>query len=208
MTSSAGISLDDVERLSEQRKGHGYLLLTIWMQVRFIDDRARQFCQEIEDAEGTNHTGPLPLSLVKLCGEIRDVLQWRNHPKDWEVFAIKRVVRGARGKIFVSGVGLPAGIGHTDAGILLTLDYIGSRGRPMLENAMEQFRLTDREVMVVQNLLKGWTNKQIAKELNITEQTVKEHLKHIMEKSHTTTRTAILVALSRLGGLDSRRSCG
>jgi DNA-binding NarL/FixJ family response regulator len=60
------------------------------------------------------------------------------------------------------------------------------------------FRLTDREIMVVQNLLKGWTNKEIANELGVTEQTIKEHIKHIMAKTKTTTRTGILVQVIRL----------
>jgi DNA-binding NarL/FixJ family response regulator len=64
---------------------------------------------------------------------------------------------------------------------------------------MEQFQLSHRETMVIQDLLKGWTNKEIAEELHITEQTVKEHVKHIMEKTNTTTRTGIL---STLSGLD------
>jgi DNA-binding NarL/FixJ family response regulator len=52
--------------------------------------------------------------------------------------------------------------------------------------------------MVVETLLKGSTNKEIANELKITTQTAKEHLKHIMEKTHTTTRTAVLSSLSGL----------
>ncbi|MCE7976493.1 MAG: DNA-binding response regulator, partial [Nitrospira sp. NTP1] len=42
---------------------------------------------------------------------------------------------------------------------------------------------------------KGWTNKEIANALNITEQTVKEHIKHIMRKTNSTTRTGVLVQI-------------
>jgi DNA-binding NarL/FixJ family response regulator len=67
-----------------------------------------------------------------------------------------------------------------------------------MEQAKELFRLTDREVSVVQHLLKGWTNKEIANALTVTEQTVKEHIKHIMAKTKTSTRTGILVHVLRL----------
>ena len=60
---------------------------------------------------------------------------------------------------------------------------------------MEQFNFTPREVMVVQNLLRGASNKQIANVLTISEQTVKEHFKHIMDKTHANTRTGILFKL-------------
>ena len=68
----------------------------------------------------------------------------------------------------------------------------------MIEQAKELFRLTTREVSVVQHLLKGWTNKEIASALTVTEQTIKEHIKHIMAKTQTTTRTGILVHVLRL----------
>ena len=47
-------------------------------------------------------------------------------------------------------------------------------GRPqgaIIEQVKEIFRLTDREVTVIQNLLKGWTYKEIAKELGVTVRT-------------------------------------
>jgi DNA-binding NarL/FixJ family response regulator len=53
-------------------------------------------------------------------------------------------------------------------------------------------------VAVVQELLKGWTNKEIAAALTVTEQTIKEHIKHIMAKTKTSTRTGILVQVLRL----------
>ena len=59
--------------------------------------------------------------------------------------------------------------------------------------AKEKFQLTNREQSVIEHLAKGWTNKEIANALSITEQTVKEHINHIMRKTNSTTRTGILV---------------
>lgn len=79
--------------------------------------------------------------------------------------------------------------------ILVMMEEVGRRKETITEQAKEVFRLTNREQAVVQHLLKGWTNKQIANALGITEQTVKEHIMHIMQKTHTTTRTEILVQI-------------
>jgi len=197
MRDSVDIYPEQVVNLSDHREDHGTLLFTESLVLLFIDSRARKLCQEIQRAEGQNGTALLPMSLVKLCWEIKNVLPLRNHPKDWEEISVKRVVKGTEGQIFVCGIGLPDLMG-AEAGILLTLDYIGARAGPRFNKRMEQFQLSHRETMVVQDLLKGWTNKEIAKELHITEQTVKEHLKHIMEKTNTTTRTGILSILSGL----------
>jgi DNA-binding CsgD family transcriptional regulator len=183
-----------VVNLSDQREGHGILLLTESLCVLFIDGRAGKLCHEIRGEKGRNHANFLPVSLMKICGEIKDLLRLRNHPKDWEEFSVKRVVKGTQGQIFVCGIGLPDLIGM-EPRILLTLDYIGSRARPRLQKAMEQFNFTPREVMVVENLVKGGTSKEIANVLTISEQTVKEHFKHIMEKTHASTRTGILLKL-------------
>jgi len=42
----------------------------------------------------------------------------------------------------------------------------------------------------------GLTNQEIAQAMDVTEQTAKEHIKHIMEKTSTTTRTGIVMAIA------------
>lgn len=58
--------------------------------------------------------------------------------------------------------------------------------------------LTPREVEVLQKLAKGLANKEIADVLNISEYTVKDHLKNILGKLHVADRTeAVTAALQR-----------
>ena len=58
--------------------------------------------------------------------------------------------------------------------------------------------LTPREMKVLQLLGKGLANKQIADALNITEYTVKDHLKSVFGKLHVVDRTgAVTTAIQR-----------
>lgn len=58
--------------------------------------------------------------------------------------------------------------------------------------------LTPREVQVLQLLIKGLPNKQIAEMLTITEHTVKDHLKSVFGKLHVEDRTeAVTAAIQR-----------
>jgi DNA-binding NarL/FixJ family response regulator len=58
--------------------------------------------------------------------------------------------------------------------------------------------LTARELQVLNKLIKGVTNKQIADALNISENTVKGFLKNILAKLHVSDRTeAVAVAIQR-----------
>lgn len=58
--------------------------------------------------------------------------------------------------------------------------------------------LTDREVEVLQEIAKGRANKEIARNLSISENTVKDHLKNILSKLQVSARTeAVTVAVQR-----------
>jgi DNA-binding NarL/FixJ family response regulator len=56
-------------------------------------------------------------------------------------------------------------------------------------NAMDRI-LTGREQQVFSLMKQGRSNKEIAKELTIAEATVKNHVHHVLEKLHVTTRGA------------------
>jgi DNA-binding NarL/FixJ family response regulator len=59
--------------------------------------------------------------------------------------------------------------------------------------------LTTRELQVLDELAKGLANKQIAEVLNITEYTVKDHLKSILAKLHAADRTEAVTAAVQRG---------
>jgi DNA-binding CsgD family transcriptional regulator len=183
--------------IAGKRVGPGILILTPSMQLLYKDHRAWDLCAEINKADGRSTDG-LPLSIVDLCGEVSKLLQIWTDVKDWEQIRIKRVIGSPNRPVLLSGLGLPDRHGLQQSRILITMEEMGRPQGAVIEQVKEIFRLTDREVTVVQNLLKGWTNKEIAKELGVTEQTVKEHIKHIMTKTRTSTRTGILVQVLRL----------
>lgn len=71
---------------------------------------------------------------------------------------------------------------------------------------LERTRLTDREVHVLGQVAEGLTNKQIARRLGLSENTVRNHLSHVFEKLAARNRTAAVMAAMRDGLQLSRRS--
>jgi DNA-binding NarL/FixJ family response regulator len=59
--------------------------------------------------------------------------------------------------------------------------------------------LTQRESEVLAKLAEGLTNKQIAADLHISYETVKEHVQHILQKIGVTDRTQAAVWAVRRG---------
>jgi DNA-binding NarL/FixJ family response regulator len=60
-------------------------------------------------------------------------------------------------------------------------------------------RLTEREVVVLRHVAGGNRNRDIAEQLAISEETVKVHVKHIMEKLGASDRTAAVAIAVRRG---------
>ncbi len=196
-------SSDRVEAIAEQRSGPGIIVLSSSMQLLHMNRQAAELCRQINAAENTTGgnakaaQGVLPTALTELCADIVKALQVRTEAKDWEQFELKRLAGNAKAQVLLRGFGLPDRGGIQQARLVITMEEVGRRQNVSTEQAKERFQLTNREQAVVEHLAKGWTNKEIANALQITEQTVKEHIKHIMRKTNATTRTGILAQIFR-----------
>ena len=73
-------------------------------------------------------------------------------------------------------------------------DYVASRTSDLQIRARRQFRLTRREQQLVPLVGRGLTNKEIAAELSVSEQTIKSHIHRILRKVGVEDRSGILDA--------------
>ncbi|MDH3716549.1 MAG: response regulator transcription factor [Planctomycetota bacterium] len=110
-------------------------------------------------------------------------------------FVARSVALGARGYVLksVSREQLLSAIRTAAAGKMLwrreeLRRASGALASPRLPVDVE-IPLTDRESQVLQLLAQGLTNKEIAKNLKISYETVKEHVQHILRKLGVTDRT-------------------
>jgi DNA-binding CsgD family transcriptional regulator len=187
-----------MENIAEQRSGPGLLVMTSALHPIHMNRQAADLCRELaQEASGKSPSGGLPPAVQDLGNDIRGMLQVRTETKDWEQLQVRRLIGDTRRAILLRGFGLPDHAGLDHSRIIIIMEEVGRRQETSTEEAKARFNLTDREESVVQQLSKGWTNKEIALALGITEQTVKEHIKHIMQKTKTTTRTGILVQILR-----------
>lgn len=71
--------------------------------------------------------------------------------------------------------------------------------RPSAPQDRDPDRLTDREIEVLGLVTEGLRNKEIAHRLGISENTVKYHLRNILEKLHAESRTELAARALREG---------
>ncbi len=192
-----------VDNLIEQRVSPGMLVLAPPMRLLHMNQHAWEMIRNIphvdrENAHVKHAKGLLPKCLHEICAEILESLRDRNHAKDWERFEIKRVVGSPHRPVLIRGFGVPDLSGRVHSRVVLLLEAIGRRKEELNAETRERFQFTEREQSIVQCLAKGWTNKEIGGALQLALPTVKEHIRHIMTKTNTTTRTGILVRVFRM----------
>ncbi len=95
--------------------------------------------------------------------------------------------------MLVRGFGVPDDKRGEHARVVLVLEGVGRRKAEFSRSMTQRFQFTEREYVVLECLARGWTNKEIASALSLAMPTVKEHVRHIMEKTKTNTRTGILM---------------
>lgn len=69
--------------------------------------------------------------------------------------------------------------------------------------SMQCSTLTKREQEILTLVAKGWSNKEIASQLTISEYTVKNHLKNIMQKLHLSNRVQLAGYAYKNGWIES-----
>ncbi|TLY25100.1 MAG: response regulator transcription factor [Nitrospirae bacterium] len=150
--------------------------------------------------DGKTAHGVLPPAVASLVDQIRKTLKVRTDSKDWEQNQLRCVVNTGHSSVLLCGTALIDQT-HADTRILIVMNETGNSAwqNRVIVQANEEFHLTARETLVVQHLLKGWTNKEIANEMRLSEQTIKEYLKHISEKTGTTTRTGTAMRIIHSG---------
>ena len=183
---------DHFSRVIENRACPGVFIVNSTMKVLWADRRAWELCRAIDHnrtAKGSGHQLP---KAVQAVGEEALQLLTEGYSRNPASPLIRRIIKGAGGSLLVCGFGLPSNKDPQHSQLLILIERVGRRGIAAAQQAKEIFKLTQREVEVVQHLLKGWSNKQIAYDLKLKEQTVKEHIHRIMAKTKSQSRTGIL----------------
>jgi DNA-binding CsgD family transcriptional regulator len=192
MLESVQPSKDYSSRVAENRACPGVLMLNVSMRVLWADRRAWNLLTAVDERDkGKSQSTRVP-TVIKEIGEKAFALLKQGRIKKTDSPLIRKIIGGAGGSLLVCGFGLPDTKEPGQPRLLMLLERIGRREEAAAQQAKTIFRLTEREVQVVQHLLKGWSNKAIAYELKLSEQTVKEHLQRIMAKTKSASRTGIL----------------
>lgn len=191
-----GIGLSRLQEIADRRLIPGVLLFAGSGDVLFMNPEAERLCGQIMGASyDAEERGVWPAEVLELCGSLRTLLDSPENQMPEGQHELRRVTGDVKSPVLLRGFPLAAHTEKDEACMLIIMEKIGRERRVVSNQAKEQYRLTSREVEIVKYISEGWTNKEIARHLKISEHTVKEHVRHLLKKTKTTTRTGILAQI-------------
>ena len=177
----------------------GVVLFSSTGQLLFMNQEAQVYIRQLQPpSTRENGIGLIPEDIHAVVRDLIGRLMQCEHPKEWETIHLERLCFAADHKLLLRGLCIPDEPLEKNGRILRILIVI----EPLVQklecpdaSIQQRYHLTEREQMVIRYLMFGLTNKEIANRLNLSEYTVKEHLKRIMHKTKTTTRTGLLARM-------------
>lgn len=185
-----------MEAMAQDRPGPGVLVFTATLQLLYMNQSARELTGRLHQAcTGRPMQGMLPQDVVDFCEDLVRLLRANHVAKDRDQLQRTRVTGGARCPMLLRGFAIPHGRSLQTAKLIIMMEALHPQSDVTDMRLQERHHLTDREQTVLIYLIQGLTSKEIGNWMDVSEHTIKEHLKHLMKKTHTTTRTGLMAKI-------------
>ena len=191
-----------LEKIADKRAMPGVLSFLASRQLLYMNTEAEELCSRLLEADLSGKPSQeslVPEEVYELCKALQQASEAQLETKETDGIQIRRVVGGDRFPVLIRGFLVPDLTNDLEPRFLVLMEKMGRRSQVPTQDAKSHFHLTDREYEIVAYVAEGRTNKEIAEVLEISEHTVKEHIKHILRKTHATTRTGILSQILKYG---------
>jgi DNA-binding CsgD family transcriptional regulator len=181
----------------QQQGSTGILLFTSAGSLLFLSAEAKVFTRQLRPLSARENGGSLiPDQIHSLVHELISRLVQCGYPKDCESIQVERLCFANDQRFLLRGFCIPDEPLAQNSRLLIVMEKLHQQELRCPNAEMRQrYHLTEREQMVIIYLMLGFTNKEIANRIHLSEYTVKEHLKRIMHKTQTTTRTGLLARM-------------
>jgi len=201
-----------LEKIAEKRSVPGVVSLTGSKCLLYMNAVAEEICNQVREPQevidsgvisygfpsgnAMSGRGTLPQEIFHLCDALQQEGALDQGSQEGKEVQLRRVIGEYEYPILLRGFLIPGHEEHEPRFFIL-MEKLGRRPQAPSNEAKKYFNLTDRELEIIMNVAEGKTNREIATLLDISEHTVKEHIKHALKKTGSTTRTGILAQIFR-----------
>ncbi|MHC4278061.1 MAG: response regulator transcription factor [Planctomycetota bacterium] len=181
-----------IDEIARGRSLPGILILNQKHEAVYLSSEAFKLLNSINNTQDSPEKAPpvIPDEICRLCSSVN----YNITPKEAENSCYAGgIFRGGK-QYLIRTVPLFRAVREKNSGqpdIMVVIERF-SIGRHLDTTRLaRKFDLTEREAQVAGEIVKGSTNSEIAKSLCISEHTVKDHIKGIMDKMGVHNRTSI-----------------
>src|SRR6476620_4487017 len=173
----ATLSHDRKKLFDTPHASTGIILFNSVGQLLFMSKEAQGYIRQLYPLSIRKTGGCLiPTDVHSVVRDLISRLFECEHPKDCESIQVERLFFSSEQGLLLRGFCIPDEP-IARGRVLVTIEKLHQRLGSPDTNLQERYHLTQREQMVIIYLMLGFTNKEIANRLNLSEYTVKEHLK-------------------------------
>ncbi|MBI5492855.1 MAG: helix-turn-helix transcriptional regulator [Deltaproteobacteria bacterium] len=186
--------MNSFEEIMQKRTIPGILVLNSKKELLYLSDEAKAVLESIKRHKAAEDRpqkgGPVPDEVYELCERVKDVSGGKEAERasSYSSILFKDDLYTLRAvPLFRS-----ADTARPSHVMIIMEEHRIRQNSFNLETARSTFGLTERETQVVSELIKGSTNQEVAEALSISEHTVKDHIKKIMNKLGVKNRALII----------------
>jgi DNA-binding CsgD family transcriptional regulator len=177
----------------------GVLILGITRELLYMTLSAHKFLADLDGLRDASWDGtPLPLAVQHVCAELQHDGKQDSGGTDWDKVQVRHLARTAHSTILIRGYCIFQHHGAQTGRFLILFETVPTASSVHDNHEETDWQFTARQRGIVNGLVLGLSNKEIAESLLISVHTVKEYIRQLMMKLHTTSRTGIV---ARVAGL-------
>ena len=178
----------------KKRQTPGVLIFDWDNRLLYSNKKALETLSGFEEIVRSKEEGKIPIEIFNLCNELKRNAKVAGQGADfnWAVVGNKSGPPCSARAFFIGG--------HRDQNtghIIVLVERVIEKHEMDREHVKSKFKLTKRELEVVGLICDGQSNREISERLFISEFTVKDHIKKIMEKMGVRSRALIIASLNK-----------
>ena len=190
--------MKSINELMNGRSDPGILIVNLKGRLTFTNDIAWSMFAKYRKG-GSHQDGRFPSSIPPDITKIIEQLKERHvqfaRNSCIDAVYLKSVIMVPGFAFTVRGFIIAGQDNKSSAHFLILLDKIATRRKINLSREKAYYGLSQRESSLVQLLIQGMTNKEIANTLSIAESTVKEYMRQVMTKVGADTRGGVVARI-------------
>lgn len=184
--------MNQYKDFTKNRSDPGILLLNKKKQVIFANQIALKLIDEGKKAAPNSKTHRFPPFLSEFYDQMKERSDMFAPNSCIDSVFFKRLARCGNTDLELKGFTIAESAMSDSTSFLILIRTLKVRSGINIRERCDLFHLTPKQLKVTLLLATGLTNKEIANELKISETTVKDHIRKIMEKIRVTTRAGIV----------------